>query len=220
MKHRLARFTLLCLVIAMLAGVSCGSTPAPTSTPTELPELKPAPATLAAEPLTLTSTAFAARGIIPQRYTRRGDDISPPLEWGAPPAGTQSFALLVTSDPMPDGGGNWVQWILYNIPPESRALPESVTPDVDGRLADGSQHYENSWGELKYGGPNPPQASTQNYYFVLYAVDTKLDLEAVEEAAREEGTLPWIGATKEVFLRAVEGHVLAQGELVGKYREP
>jgi Raf kinase inhibitor-like YbhB/YbcL family protein len=157
--------------------------------------------------------------MILKRYTRRGDDMSPPLEWSDPPEGTQSFALLVISDPMPDGGGNWVQWILYNIPAETRALPEGLTPDVDGRLPDGSQHHENSWGELKYGGPNPPHASTQRYYFTLYALDDMLDLRAVEEAARAEGTLPWIGATKEVFLRAVEGHVLALGELVGRYKE-
>jgi Raf kinase inhibitor-like YbhB/YbcL family protein len=219
MKHRLKQFTLLGLVIAMLVAVSCGPTPAPGPAPAESPTVTRAPATPTVESLMLTSPAFDARGMIPQRYTRRGDDISPPLEWGDPPAGTESFALLVTSDPMPDGGGNWVQWILYNIPSASRALPEGVTPDVDGRLPDGSQHYENSWGELKYGGPSPPHASTQNYYFVLYALDAKFDLKAVEEAARDEGTLPWIGATKEVFLRAVEGHILARGELVGKYRE-
>ena len=219
MKYRLTQFTLLGLVIAMLTMVSCGPTPAPTAAPTASPKVTPAPAKRTVEPLALTSSAFDARGMIPQRYTRRGDDMSPPLEWGDPPAGTESFALMVTSDPMPDGGGNWVQWILYNIPSESRALPEGVTPDAGGRLPNGSRHYENSWGELKYGGPNPPHAQTQNYYFLLYAVDAKLDLEAVEEAAREEGTLPWIGATKEVFLRAVEGHILAQGELVGKYKE-
>jgi Raf kinase inhibitor-like YbhB/YbcL family protein len=157
--------------------------------------------------------------MIPKRHSRKGDDISPPLEWDDPPAGTESFALLVTSDPLPDGGGNWVQWILYNIPSESRSLPEGIAPDADGRLPDGSQHHENSWGELKYGGPNPPHVSTYKYYFELYALDAELDLKAVEQAAREEGTLPWIGASKEVFLRAVDGHVLALGELVGKYRE-
>ena len=98
------------------------------------------------------------------------------------------------------------------------ALPQGLTPDADGRLPDGSQHHQNSWGELEYGGPNPPHVSTYSYCFVLYALDTTLDLEAVEEAAHEEGTLTWIGASKEVFLQAVEGHILAQGELVGKYK--
>ena len=219
MKHRTVQFTLLGMALAMFTTAACGPTAAPTQVPTESPTVTPEPAMPAVESLTVTSAAFDAGGMIPKRYTRRGDDISPPLEWGDPSESTQSFALMVLSDPLPDGGGNWVQWILYNIPAGTRALPEGLTPDADGRLPDGSQHYRNSWGELKYGGPNPPHVSTYSYYFMLYALDTKLDLEAVEEAAREEGTLPWIGASKEVFLRAVEGHILAQGELVGKYKE-
>jgi Raf kinase inhibitor-like YbhB/YbcL family protein len=219
MKHPLVRLTLLGMAIAMLTTVSCSPAPTPTPAPTQPPSATPVPATPTAESLSLTSSAFESEGMIPKKYTRRSDDISPPLEWSDPPEGTQSLALMVISDPVPDGGGNWVQWILYNIPAGTRALPEGLTPDAEGRLPDGSQHHENSWGELKYGGPNPPHVSTEKYYFMLYALDAKLDLQAVEDAAREEGTLPWIGATKEVFLRAVEGHVLAQGELVGKYKE-
>jgi phosphatidylethanolamine-binding protein (PEBP) family uncharacterized protein len=109
-----------------------------------------------------------------------------------------------------------VQWVLYNIPAAARGLPEGVTPDPDGRLPDGSQHHENSWGELRYGGPNPPHTYTYRYTFVLYALDTALDLNAVEATMREDGTLPWIGASQAVLLKGVEGHVLAQGELVGK----
>ncbi len=157
--------------------------------------------------------------MIPKRYSRRGEDISPPLEWSDPPQGTLSFALIVFSDPLMDGGGNWVQWILYNIPAETRALPGNVTPDADGWLLDGSRHYDNSWGELAYGGPNPPHVQTFSYYFVLYALDTTLDLEAVEETMRADGSLPWIGASKAILLEAVEGHILALGELVGKYKE-
>jgi len=220
MGYRSARITALVLAMAMLCSASCGPAAEPTSTPGRAPGVTPTVAGPAVAPLALTSPAFAPGGMIPQRYSRKGDDISPPLESGEPPAGTQSFALLVTSDPLPDGGGNWVQWILYNIPAGSRALPEGVAPNAEGKLPDGSQHYENSWGELRYGGPNPPHVSTFKYYFELYAVDAMLDLEVVEQAARDAGTLPWIGAAKEVFLRAVEGHVLAKGELVGKYKEP
>jgi Raf kinase inhibitor-like YbhB/YbcL family protein len=243
MKHPMVQFTLLSIAVAMCIVVSCSPaqtpTPAPTytpsptatppptdtptpeqpATPTEPPTETPIPPTPTPERLTLTSSAFGPGEMIPEKYSRYGGDISPPLAWDDPPEGTQSFALLVISDPMPDGGGNWVQWILYNIPPEIRDLPEGVTPDADGRLPDGSQHYENSWTELKYGGPAPPHVSTLQYHFRLYALDTMLDLEAVEEAAREEGTLPWIGASKEVLLRAIEGHVLAQGQLVGEYTE-
>jgi Raf kinase inhibitor-like YbhB/YbcL family protein len=216
MKHSFAQLTLLGLALALFTVVSCSPAPSPTPVPTEPPKVTATPTW---ERLQLTSSAFEPGGMIPKRHTRRSDDISPPLQWSDPPEGTQSFALLVISDPMPDGGGNWVQWILYNIPAGTRALAEGLPPDADGRLPDGSQHHPNSWGEWKYGGPNPPHASTYNYYFTLYALDAKLDLQAVEEAAREEGTLPWIGASKEVFSRAVEGHILALGELVGKYKE-
>ncbi len=219
MRHSFVRFTLLGLAIAQFIAVSCSPAPTPTPTPTEPPRVTPVAATPTWERLELTSPAFESGAMIPQRYTRRGDDISPPLEWSDPPEGTQSFALIVISDPVPDGGGNWVQWILYNIPAGTHALPEGLTSDADGRLPDGSQHHENGWGERKYGGPSPPHASTQSYYFTLYALDAMLDLQAVEEAAREEGTLPWIGATREVFMRAVKGHILALGELVGKYKE-
>jgi Raf kinase inhibitor-like YbhB/YbcL family protein len=219
-KRPLLPFTLLGMAIAMFAFASCSPAPAPTRAPTGAPGQTTATTTPPWQRLQLTSTAFESGGMIPKRYTRRGDDISPPLEWSDPPEATQSLALIAISDPVPDGGGNWVQWILYNIPPETRVLPEGLTPDADGRLPDGSQHYENSWGERRYGGPSPSHASTSSYYFTLYALDAELDLQAVEEAARQEGTLPWIGAGKEVFLRAVEGHVLAQGELVGKYKEP
>ncbi len=219
MKHSFAYLTLLGLAIALFTAASCSPAPSPTPTPTETPQATPALATPTWERLQLTSPAFEAGEMMPKKYSRRGDDISPPLEWSDPPEGTRSFALMVISDPMPDGGGNWVQWILYNIPSATRALAEGLTPDADGKLPDGSLHHPNSWGEWKYGGPNPPHASTYNYYFTLYALDAKLDLQAVEAAAREEGTLPWIGATKEVFMRAVDGHILAQGEFVGKYKE-
>ena len=212
------------------------ATPAPTSTstlepsptPTELPSPTPLPPTATPMPptptptpaqLPLTSTAFEPGGMIPKRHARRGEDLSPPLSWDDPPPGTQSFALLVFSEPLQDGAGNWVQWLLYNIPAETRALPERVAPDADGVLPDGSQHFENSWGELGYGGPNPPHVSTFRYYFNLYALDAMLDLQAVEDRMREDGTLPWIGVSKAVLEEAMDGHILAQGELVGRYKE-
>jgi phosphatidylethanolamine-binding protein (PEBP) family uncharacterized protein len=126
---------------------------------------------------------------------------------------------MVYSDPVEDGGGNWVQWILYNIPANARSLAEGIIPDAAGSLPDGSQHFRNSWGELQYGGPNPPHVYTKNYYFFLYALDSMLDLDATEAVMQQDGSLPWIGASKAIFERAVEGHILAQGELVGKYKE-
>jgi Raf kinase inhibitor-like YbhB/YbcL family protein len=239
MRYRQVQTALLGAAIVVFAVASCSPTPTitptedvqpaviephtpkpePTPTPAEPSTATPLPSTPTPEPLLLTSTSFEMNGMIPSRHTRRGDDISPPLEWSDPPEGTISFALLVVSDPQPDGGGHWVQWILYNIPAEVRALPEGIIPDEDGFIPDGSRHFKNSWEELKYGGPNPPHVMTFSYYFRIYALDTMLDLEAVEEAALEAGTLPWIGASEAVFLQAVEGHILAMGELVGKYKE-
>ena len=195
-----------------LAVSSCGGSPSPTATPV--------PPTPTPEGLILTSPAFASREMIPHKYGRYGEDISPPLEWSDPPEGTQSFALIADTDLRPGGGETiWIHWLLYNIPAESRALPEAVTPDAAGRLPDGSQHLANSWQALGYGGPNPPHVSTLNYYFRLYALDTMLDLDAAEATASGGETEPWVGATKEKLLQAMEGHILAQAELVGKYKQ-
>ena len=165
----------------------------------------------------ISSTAFQHGDKIPAKYTCDGQDISPPLQWSDVPPGTQSLALIADDPDAPVG--TWIHWILYNIPADTRALPEAVTPDAAGRLPDGSQHLANSWQELKYGGPNPPHVSTLNYYFRLYALDTMLDLDAVEGTASSEETEPWVGATKEKLLQAMEGHILAQSELMGKYKE-
>ena len=202
-------FPLLFAMTFALAVSSCGLSPSPTPVPpTPTPGFR------------LTSSAFAPGEMIPEKYGRHGEDISPSLEWSDPPEGTQSFALIFETDLRPGGGESiWIHWILYNIPAETHALPEAVKPDAAGRLPDGSQHLENSWQELKYGGPNPPHVSTLRYYFRLYALDTVLDLDAAEGTASGGETEPWVGASKEKLLQAMEGHILAQGELVGKYKE-
>jgi Raf kinase inhibitor-like YbhB/YbcL family protein len=199
----------LSLAMAFALAVSgCGPSPSPTATP-----VPPTPT----PGFRLTSPAFAPREMIPHKYGRYGEDISPPLEWSDPPEGTQSFALIADTDLRPGGGETiWVHWLLYNIPAETRALPEAVTPDAAGSLPDGSLHLANSWQELGYGGPNPPHVSTLNYYFRLYALDTMLDLDAMEGTGETE---PWVGATKEKLLQSMEGHILAQAELVGKYKQ-
>jgi Raf kinase inhibitor-like YbhB/YbcL family protein len=228
MRRPLVQFTLLGIVIAMVMAVACSPaqtpTPAPTATETSVPPVPPTkPPTATPVPSTptpkqqpelkLTSSAFGPGEMVPKKYTRYGGDISPPLEWSEPPEGTQSFALLVFSDPMPDGAGRWVQWILFNIPPETRALPEGITPDADGKLPDGSQHLENSWGELKYGGPKPQHFTTRRYYFQIYALDAMLDLAPASSGGTGDA---WIGATRDKLLQAMEGHILAQGELMVK----
>jgi len=149
-------------------------------------------------PFELTSTTFAPGEPIPRQYTCDGDDISPPLQWNDPHEGAQSFALICDDPDAP--GGTWVHWVLYNLPAGTRGLPEAVPPDGD--LPDGGRHGKNSWRRLGYGGPCPP-SGTHRYFFKLYALDTVLDLDA--------------GASKEQLLQALEGHILAQAELMGTY---
>jgi Raf kinase inhibitor-like YbhB/YbcL family protein len=146
----------------------------------------------------LTSTAFVHGESIPRKYSCDGEDISPPLAWSDPPAGTQSFALTFDDPDAP--AGVWVHWLLFNIPADARALPDGVPADAE--LPDGSLNGVNSWRRMGYGGPCPP-GGTHRYVFKLHALDTMLDLEA--------------GASKKELLQAMEGHILAQAELMGPY---
>jgi len=143
-------------------------------------------------------SAFAAGELIPRKYTCDGEDISPPLQWSDPPQDAQTFALIADDPDAPIG--TWVHWVLYNLPTETRALPEAVPPDAD--LPNGSRHGKNSWEQLGYGGPCPP-SGTHRYFFRLYALDAVLELPAA--------------ASKEQLLQAMEGHILAQTELMGLY---
>lgn len=149
-------------------------------------------------PFELTSPAFGPGEPIPRQYTCDGKDISPPLEWSDPPQGTRSF-MLISDDPDAPVG-TWVHWVLYDLPAETRALPEAISPDAE--LPDGGRHGKNSWRRLGYGGPCPP-SGTHRYFFKLYALDAVLDLAA--------------GVNKEQLVRAMEGHILAQAEVMGTY---
>ncbi|MCI0395692.1 MAG: YbhB/YbcL family Raf kinase inhibitor-like protein [Chloroflexi bacterium] len=149
-------------------------------------------------PFELTSSAFTYGKHIPQKYSCDGQDISPPLAWRDPPAGTQSLALIVDDPDAPRG--DWVHWLLFNLPAGARALPEAVP--ADSELASGGRHGQNSWRRPGYGGPCPP-SGTHRYFLRLYALDSTLDLPA--------------GTTKLQLTRAMEGHILAQAELMGTY---
>lgn len=143
--------------------------------------------------LTLTSDAFANGQSIPVKYSCRGKNISPALAWNEPPAGTQSFALIVDDPDAPMG--TWVHWVLYNIPASTRSLQESTDPSA---MSVG----KNSSGNMRYDGPCPP-SGTHRYFFKLYALDSTLSLSP--------------GSTKEQVLNAMKGHILAQGELMGTF---
>jgi len=148
--------------------------------------------------LTLTSPAFGEGQAIPAKYTCDGEDISPPLEWNDPPLGTESFALVMDD---PDAGAKtWVHWVLYDLPAETRQLPEDMPPE--GRLPSGAAQGQNSWPRIGYGGPCPP-SGTHRYFCSLYALDTVLGADA--------------GLTQSELLQAMEGHLLAQTQLMGTY---
>jgi hypothetical protein len=149
--------------------------------------------------MNLTSTSFQGSQI-PARFTCSGAGISPQLAWNAPPAGTASFALIVTDPDAPRG--TFVHWVLYDLPAGTRALPEGLA--ALGQLEDGSRQGRNDFGEIGYGGPCPPPGSPHHYHFMLYALDAKLNLAA--------------GATRAQVEAAMQGHILAHGELVGLYK--
>ncbi|MCS7309041.1 MAG: YbhB/YbcL family Raf kinase inhibitor-like protein [Armatimonadota bacterium] len=146
----------------------------------------------------LTSTAFPEGGMIPKKYTCDGEDVSPPLTWDNVPEGTKSFALICDDPDAPMG--TWVHWVLFNLPADVRSLPEAVPPDKE--LPSGARQGTNDFRKIGYGGPCPP-SGTHRYYFKLYALDTMLDLPA--------------GCSKAQLLKAMDGHVLAEGQLMGKY---
>lgn len=150
--------------------------------------------------LQVTSSAFAAGGTIPRKYTADGPDVSPALAWGDVPAETKSFALIC-DDPDAPRGGTWVHWVIWGLPAETRALAENVPNDAT--LPSGAKQGKNDFGRLGYGGPAPPRGPAHRYFFKLYALDSVPDLKP--------------GATKADLERAMNGHVLAQGELMGKY---
>ena len=149
--------------------------------------------------LTLTCGSFTHEGAIPTRHTCDGPDISPALHWSQPPEGTKGFALICDDPDAPMG--TWVHWVIFNLPATARSLPEGVPKDRE--LPDGSRQGKNDFGRVGYGGPCPPKGPAHRYYFKLYALDSRLTALA--------------GATKRDVEQAMQGRVLAQGLLMGRY---
>jgi Raf kinase inhibitor-like YbhB/YbcL family protein len=150
--------------------------------------------------ITVTSSAFTEGGMIPRKYTGEGPDVSPALSWTGVPEGTRSLALICDDPDAP--GKTWVHWVLFNLPADADGLPEDVPSERE--LASGARQGVNDFGNIGYGGPMPPPGPAHRYYFKLYALDVALDLDA--------------GATKVALLKAMEGHILAEGQLMGKYQ--
>jgi hypothetical protein len=148
----------------------------------------------------LTSSAFTEGGMIPANYTCDGADVSPPLSWTGVPTGAKSLALICDDPDAP--AGTWVHWVLYAIPATVSSLSEGV-PKVE-TLPDGTKQGINDFRRVGYGGPCPPPGNPHRYYFKLYALDFMPTL-----APR---------ATKNDLLNAMKGHVLAEGQLMGRYQ--
>ncbi len=147
----------------------------------------------------LQSSAFKKGDLIPSKYTCDGANISPQLKWNNPAKGTRTFAIIVTDPDAPSG--EFVHWVVYNIPDSILSLHEDVTPTRN--IPDEIMLGTNGAGRVGYFGPCPP-SGTHRYFFRIYALDSALHLEA--------------GADKGDVLKAMKGHVLAEGELMGKYR--
>jgi Raf kinase inhibitor-like YbhB/YbcL family protein len=176
------------VLVAMVAGCA-RSTSEGSRTPSESSVMS----------LTVTSAAFANGQEIPARHTCQGDDVSPPLTWSGTPPRAKAQALIVEDPDAPNG--NWVHWVVFDLAPTLRALPEGVRRDPSA--LDGAKVGTNDFKEARYGGPCPPPGKAHRYFFRVFALDDTLGLAA--------------GATRDEVMHAMEGHVLARGELMGTY---
>jgi len=149
--------------------------------------------------LKITSPAFEEGGMMPSQFTCDGEDVSPSLSWTGVPEKTKSIALICDDPDAPMG--TWVHWVLFNLPPEVTELAEAI-PHGD-TLANGARQGVTSFGEHGYGGPCPP-SGTHRYFFKLYALDTMLTID--------------VKSSKDDLVAAMEGHILSEGQLMGKYK--
>jgi len=142
------------------------------------------------EKLTITSSVFKNKSVIPAKYTCDGEDVNPPLSVEGVPEGTESLVLIVDDPDAPMG--TWDHWVVWDIPPTKR-IEENSVPGTEGL---------NDFGKHSYGGPCPP-SGTHRYFFKVYALDTKLDLPSNSRKRNVE--------------KAMEGHILTKGEIIGLY---
>lgn len=155
--------------------------------------------------MTVTSSGFSANDPIPRKFTEDGQDVSPPLAFSNLPDGTKELALIV-DDPDAPSDEPWVHWVIYKIPPDVKELPEGIERSEKLSMPKGALQGKNSWTKMNIGyrGPAPPKGhGVHHYHFKVYALDEPLSVQP--------------GLDKAGLLKAMKGHVLAQGELVGTY---
>lgn len=147
----------------------------------------------------ITSGAFKEGQPIPRQYTCDGVNVSPPIEWTGVPKAAKTVAIIVDDPDAPSG--TWTHWVLYNLPADNVGFVENVP--ADETLKAGGFQGKNDFGKIGYGGPCPP-SGTHRYFFKIYAVDEELPLKG--------------GVTKADLEKALAGHTLAQGQLMGTYQ--
>ncbi|UCF34062.1 MAG: YbhB/YbcL family Raf kinase inhibitor-like protein [Phycisphaerales bacterium] len=153
---------------------------------------------------TIQSKAFAPGEAVPRQHTGDGKDVSPALTWSGLPNGTKALALIM-DDPDAPTPEPWVHWVIYGMPGELTGLPEGIATTTELSDPKGAFQGKNSWGTVGYRGPAPPKGhGVHHYHFKLYALDASLEMPA--------------GLSKKDVLKRIQGHVLAQGELIGTYQ--
>ncbi len=148
----------------------------------------------------LKTTSFEPGGFIPKRFTCQGTNVSPALAWSDPPAGTQRFAIIEDDPDAPSG--TFVHWLVYDLPAGSRRLPEALSGN--DQLAGGGQQGTNDFSRIGYSGPCPPPGNTHRYFIRLYALDAPTSLPPA--------------ATRKELDNAMQGHILAKAELMGRFK--
>lgn len=146
----------------------------------------------------VTSTAFDQGDMIPDKYSCKGSNMSPPLAWKNVPTQAKTIAIIADDPDAPRG--TWVHWVLYNLPVNISELPEAQPQEK--QLGNGASQGVNTSGKVGYEGPCPP-SGTHRYYFKVYALDSELTCKD--------------NMTKVQLLEAMKGHLLAEGELMGRY---
>jgi Raf kinase inhibitor-like YbhB/YbcL family protein len=147
----------------------------------------------------VSSSSFPAGSDIPKKFTCDGADISPALSWTGAPSGTKSFVLIADDPDAPVG--IWTHWVIFDLPAQTSSLPEAV-PKSD-EVSSGGRQGRNDFRKIGYGGPCPPPGKPHRYFFRLYALDRTLNLQA--------------GSNRKAVEQALQGHVLAKAEWMGKY---
>ena len=193
------RILFACLVLLLFVVVHCGKSDGDKT------------ADIDHSAMTISSPAFAEGETIPAQYTCDSFDISPPLVFANIPDGAKSLALICDDPDAPVG--NWVHWVMFNIPPDMVKLPENFgTSDWHIKTIDSAPapiiHGMTDFGRCGYGGPCPPPGKPHRYYFKLYALDTVLvfDDNAIDK-----------GITKDALLDNISGHILEESSLMGRY---